>query len=246
MSTQYVVSGELTGDAVMGPDLLKRCSFAVGPNIPIRTKKDESQTHDETSANSRQYHQKFIEVTYPDGNKSGSVTIPEVVIHHEHFVYYGKPTVYVGIPQWFVQQLELKLTGAKEHPIFQDKTITSDNKHWWTKFSFSDAAEGKEYIRTYVDENNDDYYGNFIDFFNEYPTSVVCNVTCSVKMGTDTDLGTVPRGGETWRAGLSISMVTPYDDTNIPAPATGSKAKSALGPKDRMRKGLLAKRVNMN
>ncbi len=44
------------------PDLLKRCHFAVGANVAVRKNKDAALRMDETSNQSTQYHQRFVEV----------------------------------------------------------------------------------------------------------------------------------------------------------------------------------------
>lgn len=237
MATKYIINGELTENAILTPELIDKSTFNVGPNLPVRTDKDANKMKDKTTNDSKQFHQRFFDITYPDGSKGNSVILPSVVIHHKMFDYYDKPSIYIGIPRWITDKLSIKFSNLKVHPVFEDKRIASDASYWWTKGSFLPAAEGEEYIRVYDDEG-EAYFGSFAEFFEEYPTSAVANVTCSIKMITDTAVGTVPTGGEAWRAGIAISMVTPYDSIEVAAPTTGTKQKSMIGKKDMMKPGL--------
>ena len=237
MTAKYIINGELTADALITTTLLDKCTFAVGPNLPVKTDKDPSKVNDKTSNDSKQFHQKFFSITYPDGQKGSSVILPEIVVHHATFEYYGKLGVYIGVPRWIVDKLKLKFSNLGANPVFEDKKIASDDKYFWTKATFVPAEETKEYIRS-CDDEGEEYFPSFPDFFNEYPSSVKANVTCSLKMLTETAVYQLPTDASEWRFGLAISMVTAYDVIDIAAPTTGTKQKSMSGKKDMMRPGL--------
>lgn len=139
---KYVINNELTPEAILTTDLVNKCTFNVGALVPLNIKDDDDTT--KYAAQKRQYYQKFVEVSYPDGDKSGSMIIANCVMHHNIQDYYGKATIYVAIPQSWVREMSLKLSATGNSPVFQDKKIVSDTKYWWTRAAFQEAEEGKE------------------------------------------------------------------------------------------------------
>ncbi|KAG8532345.1 uncharacterized protein KY384_003986 [Bacidia gigantensis] len=129
-------------------------------------------------------------------SRANSVTIPDVVIHHSVFEYYGKASYYVGISKAIVEAISRKLSTVGANPVFEDKRIVSDKDYWWTKTSLLPAEEDKEYIRV-CEEDGDDYFASFQDYFNEYLTTSLANVTAALT-----------KGGELWRAGNSLPSAT--------------------------------------
>lgn len=232
---KYVVNNELSEHALLTTELIKSSTFNVGDAVPVRVNEDESGQAKKIV--SRQNYQKFIDITYPDGDKSASVIIPNCVMHHQLHDYYGKPSIYIGIPQTFVQELQLKLSTVGHSPMFSDKKILSDAHYFWIRSSFVPAAEGKEYIRM-VDDQGELFYGSFAELFNEYPTSLIANITGTLKLKADTEMGKPLTGKETWRVGFQASMFTPFDATEVPAPSTGIGQRSNAGKHDVMRPGL--------
>lgn len=237
MATQYIVNGELTENAHLTTDLIKKCTFSVGAPAAVKINESEAGTNRPKGVPPVQYYQKFVEITYPNGEKSASCVLPECVMHHDVHDYYGKPSIYLGVPQAIVQQLKLKLSNTGHSPIFQDKRILSDAKYWWVRVSFVEAMEGKEYIRI-SDEDGEIYYGGFVDLFADYPTTMLANVTCTLKLKGEAPAGQPLKGNEEWRAGIQVSMMTPYDATQVDAPSSGTSQRSMVGKKDKMRSGL--------
>lgn len=236
----YVVNNELTEAAHLTSDLIKRCTFNVGSALPVNIKDDDTKR---SSYARKQYYQKFVDIVYPNGDRSASMIIPGCVMHHTIQDYYGKPSIYVGVPKAsFVEPVKLKLSTMGFSGIFEDKKIISDAKYWWTRASFLEAEEEKEYIRV-LDGDAEDYYPSFASLFAEFPSSLLANITCSLKFKAETDAGVSLTGSEEWRAGLAISMFNPYDVTKVQAPSTGIKQRSIAGTKDRMRSGLRNARV---
>lgn len=237
MTEKYVKNNELTEEALLTIDLIKKCTFNVGAPTPVKINEAESGASKTKNTPAVQYYQKFVEITYPNGEKSTSCILPECVMHHDVHDYYGKPSVYIAVPQALVAQLKLKLAATGHSPVFQDKRILSDAKHWWNRVSLVDAMEGKEYIRI-ADDDGPLYYGGFADYFADYPVSAVCNITCTVKMKTEVPAGQPLKGDEEWRAAIQVSMINPYDAIEIDPPSTGVGQKSMVGKKDKMRPGL--------
>ena len=113
---KYVVNGELTPEALQSTELIKRCTFSVGEPATVRVNDEESGKA--KIGPKRQYYQRFVEVAYPNGDKSATVVIPDCVIYHETQNYYGRSSTYVGIPKAFVDQLSLKLSTSGHSPLF--------------------------------------------------------------------------------------------------------------------------------
>lgn len=252
MSGPYIVNGELTEHAILTSDLLRRCTIDVGQVIPIRNNDEESNTDKVSSQPSRnmQYYQRFLEFGYPPSAgsgiaKSSSITIPNVAVHFKMDDYFGKTAVSFGVPVWLVNELQPKISAAGGTADFRDRKLASDDKYWWTRVNFSEAEEGKEYIRIVDDNGDEEYYGSFPDFFGEYPTSILANVTCSIKMicavprSKDPNEQREPSKSDQWRAALRVAMVTPVDSADIPAPQSGSVQRSIAGKKDRAKPGLM-------
>lgn len=252
MSGPFIVNGELTENAIITSDLLRRMTVEVGPIIPIRNNDEETANDKASSQPSRntQYYQRFLEFLYPPSAGSGAVkspavTIPNVVVYLKMDDYFGKTAVSFGVPMWVVNELKVKISAAGGSAEFRDRKLSSDDKYWWTRVNFNEAEEGKEYIRTIDDETDEEiYYGSFPDFFAEYPTTVVANITCSIKMicgiprAKDQNEQREPQKSDQWRAALKISMVTPNDAIDVPAPQSGNIQRSIAGKKDKMKAGL--------
>lgn len=238
-TSQFIINGELTDQATLTESLINRCTVSIGEIIPIRNNDEEVANDKNSSAPSRnkQYFQRFLEFTYPGGTKSTSIIIPNVVVHNELGDYFNKTSVMFGVPQSSVRLLEPKISSAGGTADFKDRKLMSDEKFWWTRSSFNEAAEGREYIRI-MEDDDEIMYGSWPDFFAEYPTSVIANVTCSIKMTCELDKGQEPKKGDYWRAGLRVSMVTPVDAIDIPKPQSGTAQRSIAGKRDAMRAGL--------
>lgn len=241
MSGKYVKNNEIQEAAKLTSEFIKKCTFNVGATIPVRTGNDNSSSQS-TDRPSKQFFNKYISVTYPGGEQSSSMLIPGAVMHHSTFDYYGKPSVYVGIPQSIVRELTLKLSNVGEHPKFEDRKIMSNASYFWTKASLQPADEGREFIRT-CDDDGIEYYESFEQFFAAFPTSVTMNLTTSMKLQTDTPVGEQPNEKSVWRVTLTPAMFTPTDAIEVDAPSTGVSQKSTAGQGDTMRKGLASKRV---
>jgi hypothetical protein len=238
----YVINGELTEKCILSEELARLCTFSIGQQIPIRGNEEEAAKDKKSSLAAKMYWQRFLEIQYPGAGKTSGMILPGVVIHHQLADYFEKTAVMIAVPQYLVRILEPRISSAGGSCNFSDRKVASDEKFWWTRAYFNDAAEGKEYIRT-VDEEGEEFYGSFHDLFSEFPGSVVANVTCSLKMTCEVNRGpngeeVAPAKGDYWRAGLKISMVTPYDAIDIPAPMSGTVHRSVVGKKDTMKAGL--------
>jgi hypothetical protein len=238
----YVINGELTEKCILSEDLAKLCTFSIGQQIPIRGNDEEAAKDKKSSLSAKMYWQRFLEIQYPGSGKTSGMILPGVVIHHQLADYFEKTAVMIGVPQYLVRILEPRISSAGGSCNFSDRKVASDEKFWWTRAYFNDAPEGKEYIRT-VDDEGEDLYASFHDLFSEFPGSVLANVTCSLKMTCEVNRGpngeeVAPVKGDYWRAGLKISMVTPYDAIEVPAPMSGTVHRSLAGKKDTMRSGL--------
>lgn len=242
-ANDFIVNNELTDRATLSEDLVKRITISITEQIPIQNNDEEVASGKKESAPSRkkQYYQRFLEFKYPGGTNR-AIILPNVVVHHQLDDYFNKTSVLFGVPQYLVRLLEPRISAAGGTADFKDRKYSSDEKYWWTRSSFNDAAEGKEYIRV-CDEDGEDFFGSFKDFFGEYPTSVIANVTCSIKMTCEVDIGQEPKKGDYWRAALKVNMVTPIDSIDIPTPQSGNNTKSIAGKRDTMKSGLRAKKV---
>lgn len=245
----YVIAGELTDRATLSQELLNKITVGISEIIPIRNNAEENANDSKASAPSsdKQYHQRFLEFTYPGSGSNRGIILPGVVVHHELGDNFNKTAVMFGIPQHLVRLLEPKISSAGGSCEFKDKRISSDEKYWWTRGYFNEAPQDKEYIRMLIGDE-EEYFGSFPDFFAEYPTSVLANITCSIKMTCeitktkDKDGNMVardPKKGDLWRAGLKISMVTPYDVIDVPTPQSGNVHRSIAGKKDVAKSALL-------
>jgi hypothetical protein len=244
--TKYVINGELTEHAQLTPGFIAKCSFSIGSASEVKINENENGSNKPKTTPTVQYYQKFIEVTYPNGEKSTSCILPDCVLHFDLHEYYGKPSVYLGVPQAIANALRLKFAKVGEKPQFQDKRILSDEKYWWMRISMADAPIGKEFIRV-VEPTEDLYYGSFADLFTEYQTSVICNVTCTLKLKGEAPIGEPLKGSEEWRVGIQVTMITPYDSIELNPPTSGAVQRSIAGEKDKAKSGLLKfKRVQPN
>ncbi len=239
---QYVINGELTEHAILSPDLLKKSTISVGPVIEIQSG-DKGEGAVKTALQKKQYYQKFVQITYPDGIKSSGFTLPNVVIHHEFFELFDKTGVFFGIPKWIANDLAIKISQAGHPGKFEDRGAASDQDFWWVRTSHVPAPEGSEYIRV-SDEEGDEPFGSFPELFKTYPSSVLANVTTAIKLVTDTDIGAPLKGTEAWRVSIRPSMVTAIDVTDIPAPKSTTATRSIAGKKDFAKPGLKKIRVN--
>ncbi|KAK1963039.1 hypothetical protein LY78DRAFT_683578 [Colletotrichum sublineola] len=107
----------------------------------------------------------------------------------------------------------------------------------WTQIALDEAEEDKEYIRV-VDDDGESYFGSFADLLNEYSTSMLANITAALKPKTAVDKRQPIKGGEEWRAALTVSMFTSYDAIEVAKPSTRATQKSIARDKDKMKLGL--------
>ena len=238
----YVSNNELTSNAAMTTDLIKKCTFHVGSVVPVRINREE-QGQKKASGPEMQYYNRFIDVTYPNGDKSATMVIPNVVMHHEIHDYFGTPSIYVGVPQTWVKELQLKLSTTGSSPLFEDKKVLSTAQYWWIRVSRGPAEQDKEYIR--IPDNPEDpaYYGSFAELFADYPTSMVADLTCTLKLKSETEKNNSLTGNEVWRAGIQISMFTPFDEITVDAPSTGIVQRSAISKNRTLKAGLAKKKM---
>jgi len=175
----YFEGQDLTDDALLTPDTLKICT--IGTTNP----RDIPKTLNLKDSDHFDYYTKNLRVTYPGCSPSTTMAIPNVVIHYDTFDQFGKTGVYVGVPQTFVDALRTKLNSAGNKPVFEDVALASDEKYWWTRCGFLPAEAGKEYIYIIDEEDGEiveDPYPGFPELFAQIKSSVVCNITCAVKM----------------------------------------------------------------
>lgn len=234
---KYVVNNELTPDAILYTELLKSCSFNIGAPSAVQIGGDSKKTLPKM-----QYWQRFVDITYPDGEKSSAMTIPNCVMHHKLHEHFGKSSIFVGIPKSFVNHFKLRASSLGHNPIMEDKRILSDDHYWWTRASNAPAQVNEEYIRVIEivnGEPEETAYGSFTDLFADFPASVIANITCTLKLKAETELGKPLTGKEEWRAAIIPSMFTPIDVIDIPPPTTTSIQKSAYGKNDHARAGLM-------
>lgn len=236
---QYIVGGELTENCTLSQELVGRCTFGITNPNAIRGSDEEVASDKNSSAPSskRLYWQRSLSISYPGSGASTGIILPGVVIHYELGDYFNKTSVKFGVPMYLVRLLEPRISAAGGVCEFKDKRLISDEKYWWTQCNFNDAQPDKEYIRT-TDEEGDQYYASFNDFFAEFRSSVIANVTCSIKMICDTEKNGEPQKGDMWRAGLKVSMVAPFDAIDIPSPQSGNYVRSIPGKADTMKTGL--------
>ncbi len=235
-TSKYIQNGELTDASQLTPEFTKKCTFNVGVVAPVNIP-DDKKNKGSNQPPPRKYYQKFIDVTFPDGAKNNAVIIPNCVVHHSIKDYYNKPSVFVGIPQSFTKEYGLKLGAKGVKPVFGEKNIMSDDKYWWLRHVYSDAEKDKEYIRT-LDDEGELYFNSFNEFFDDYPTSVLANVTCKLRIKTDVPEGEELKGNEVWRASITPSMFQMFDAIDVPEPTTTTGPKSIAGDKDKIRPGL--------
>lgn len=239
--SKYFDGQDLTDDALLTSETLKLCTVGTTGQRPI------PKTLNLKDSDNFDYYTKNLRITYPGSSPSTSMIIPNVVIHHDTFDQFGKTGVYVGVPQTFVDQIRIKLNSSGVKPVFEDVALASDEKYWWTRCGFLPAEEGKEYI--YIVEEDEDGLGEnpyigFPELFSELKSSVMCNITCAVKMTAKIQVdkkGAISDTDE-WRMGLNITRANVVDLVDIAKPRNAITSNSIAGRKDKAR-GKLAERL---
>lgn len=254
---QYIIDNEITNDAHITPEFLKGCRVNLGPVQLIDLKnKSESNTRFQrknVGANGEPneeilYYNRFTEIIYPDGSKSSSCILSDVVLASRMGEYIGKPCVYLGIPKATADGLaaKLKATSPSLNPIFEEKGLMSDNKYWWVRYIPPLPKENAEYIR-YVTEDEITYYPSFENLFEEFKWSnIVCHVNCSIRLSTGAPVSQgPPKETSEWRAKLNINMVSVYDiaPDDLVLPSTSRVQRSAIGSRDVASDRLRARRA---
>lgn len=237
----YFEGQDLTEDAILSSETLKLCTIGTtdGRAVPKTLNLKDSDHYD--------YYTKNLRMTYPGCSPSTSMIIPNVVIHHDTFDQFGKTGVYVGVPQTFVDQVRTKLNSAGVKPVFEDVALSSDEKYWWTRCGFLPAEEDKEYIFIVEEDNGElveNPYADFPQLFADLKTSVLCNITCAVKMTAKIHVdkrGAMDENDE-WRMGLNITRANVIDFVEVAKPRNAITSNSVVGKKDKA-KGRLIERM---
>lgn len=237
----YFDGQDLTDDALLTLDTLRLCTVGttIARDIPKTLNLKDSDHFD--------YYTKNLRITYPGSSPSTTTMIPNVVIHYDTFDQFGKTGVYVGVPQTLVDAIRTKLNSIGNRPIFEDVALASDEKYWWTRSGFLPAEAGKEYIFIVDEEDGEiveDAYPGFPELFAQIKSSVVCNITCAVKMTAKIHVDKKGATSETdeWRMGLNITRINVIDIIDIVKPRNAITSSSIAGKKDKVR-GKLADRL---
>ncbi|MCJ1314339.1 hypothetical protein MMC25_008020 [Agyrium rufum] len=133
-----------------------------------------------------------LRIGYPGSAPSTATILPDVILHNDTFNQFGKTGVFAGVPQTLVEKIRTKLLSQGIKPLFEDVGLASDDKYWWTRVSFDTAEKDKEYVFI-IDENEngeieEEPWPSFPDFFAEYKSFAVANVTCSIKINNAADV----------------------------------------------------------
>ncbi|RKF60425.1 hypothetical protein GcM3_165016, partial [Golovinomyces cichoracearum] len=164
----------------------------------------------------------------------------------ERIILYDKSNVYVGIPHVFARWLGGKLSSSKTRCNFEDRGVSADDNYWWKCCPFTPAEEDKEYIFVVEEEDGEIMetpFASFNELFVQNGSSVVANLTCSVKMSTKIDVarkGSITSEGE-WRMGINISRVNLIDVIEVSKPRSDRTQKSIAGKADKAKPRLLEK-----
>lgn len=128
--------------------------------------------------------------------------------------------------------------------VFVDPVLSSDDRYWWTRSGFSPAEENKEYIYM-IDEDNEGFleipYPSFQDLFADVGSSLIVNLTCSIKMTTKIEC--IKKGSisssEEWKMRVSVSRVYVISLIDVEKPRNSSIQKTIVGSGDKASAGLL-------
>lgn len=243
MAPQYFDGEYLTDDAILTPELLKQCTLTTTALRPI------PKTLNMKDSDQFDYYTKNLKPVYPGTSGSTSMIIPNVAIHCETFDHFGKTGVFVGVPQsQFVDPVRTKLLSQNHRPVFEETALASDEHYWWVRFGSLPAEKDKEFIFVVEeDEETGDLvetpYESFTALFNDLGSSVLCNITCAVKMTAKTPVdrkGAITAQDE-WKMGLNITRVNVIDLIDVEKPRTTLTQKSLAGNKDKASSKLMAK-----
>lgn len=232
-------NGELTGDAHLNDSLIAKCKFIVSDPAKLNiTNKDG------TSKSENDIYQRYIEVEYPSKERASSVVIPDCYMYNEVKDFYGTPSIYLGIPKnTFMRPFELALNKIGFNPAFDERNITSTDALWWIRSGMKDMDEGKELIRLVeLDKHGEvestEYYGSYAELFADLPSTLLANITCTLKLKTSVPKNQALTGNEKWRVGVNVTMYNPTEPTDVIPPQTGAVQSSQVTAKDGMSEAL--------
>lgn len=238
----YFEGDNLTDDAILSTSLLSKIALGT-TNARDIPKNPELRDADQVD-----YHSKNIRLTYPGCQPTTSTIFPDVVVHFDTFDHFGKTGVYFGIPRAIQEMIEAKLVAQDIKVSFDDPGVVSDEDRWWIRCGFKAAEEGKEYLFV-VSENEstgeleEEAWPSFPEFFKQYGSSGLANVTCNIKMTTKTPVTAKKAlvGTEEWKVSINVTRVNVFDLVDVPKPQATARPKSIAGGRDKAR-GKLAMR----
>ncbi|KAF4215536.1 hypothetical protein CNMCM6457_005866 [Aspergillus fumigatiaffinis] len=232
----YIVDGNLTDDAILTNDLLK----AVGINVTGKRELPKDGTLKLKDPEHFDYHTRNLKFHYPGSGDHNGIVIPDVAIYNETFDHFGKTGVYIGVPLWIREGLLNKLKSNGFNAVTEEVGISNDEKYWWMKKGFATADKEKEYI-SINDDEGEEYYESWVEYFKDYPTPSVANMTCTITLSCSTPVGTGVKGNEVWKMSLTPYMFNMVDAIDIEKPKGSIIPKRMPGKKDKMRAGLKAR-----
>lgn len=237
MSNVYIVNGELTENAHLGPDLIRKCKFNVSEGTKVQVPDDGNSNAPKT----RQYWHRFAEVTYPNGEKSQSIILPACAMYHKVELFFKKPSIVFGVSRKVMEALESRISSGSATFVYQDNKLIPDDNYIWFRDTHETAKKDREFIRM-IDGDDEVFYSSFEALYKEVPSSVLANITCQLKFKTSTDIGSPLTGKETWHIGFTVTMFNVYDLTEVDPPASGTTQRSIAGKKDEASSKLIALR----
>lgn len=238
--TNYIVSGDLTEDAILSPELLRDIGVkAVGDReLP----KDGSLNLKDPE--NFDYHSRNVRFHYPGSGDNNGIVVPDAAIYNEIFTHFNSTGVYIGIPLWIRDGLIDKLKRQGINVYTNEVGVADDEKYWWMKKGFKPPAQDEEYI-TIEDDDGETVFSSWAELFKGFPTSVLANMTCGFTLSCQTAIGTGTTGKESWKLSCTPYFFNVVDGVDLQKPKSTIGVKRVPGKKDKVRKGLLARRAQL-
>lgn len=236
----YIISGDLTEDAILDNDLLN----AIGVKVVGNRELPKDGTLRLKDPEHFDYHNRGIRFHYPGSGDNNGLVVPDAAIYNEILDHFGNEGVYVGIPIWIRDGLLKKLKSQGINAITEEVGVVDDEKYWWMKKGFKIPKQDEEYItmEDLENEGGEVAYGTWKEFFIENPKPVLANTTCTFSLSCQTPVGSGVTGKEVWKLSCSPQVFNVVDVANVQKPKSNIVPRRIPGKRDKMRSGLKALR----
>ena len=240
-SITYVRNNELQPEATMSRELASKCTFTCsGLSLPKRNASDPGDnSHSNQFPND--YYTGNMAIEYPDGNRSGSMLLPNVVVYNSPREVGGTTRYPLGFKRSDVAYLETAFKKAYPAFRFAERRYSSTPEYVWVELRLYNPRPNRpsnkvEVVatRTVKGERHTMREDSIRDFFEKFNSVVAVEfkMSTSMKLQAEVPKGTSLNDNTEAKPVFIPNQLTVIKPVNVPEPATIGPQKAVITEAD--------------